>query len=151
MKTFLKKDKLVKLISSVTVFLLILGACNSNDEVETLTPFDEEFFLGFGRTEHLIEGIDINFFSVVGDSRCPTSVECISEGQVTLFFDFIKDGTSLERFTLSMGFNPLEPDRQPKIEVQGYLIEMIQVNPYPQSTVPMGEEVYEAVLKMSKL
>ena len=131
--------------------IFTLTACSSSDEVVERTPFGEEFFLGFGRTENLVDNIDINFFSVIGDSRCPRGMVCISEGEVTLLFDFIKDGKSLENFSLTLGFDQNNPDRQPQKEVQGYLIEMIQVNPYPESAVPMGQELYEAVLKISKL
>jgi len=133
------------------VFLFILTACSPEDEIIKPTPFGEEFFLSFAKTENIEDGVDLKFSAVIGDSRCPRNVECISAGEVTLFFDLNKSGKLLKSFGLTFSENQNNPDRSQKKEIEGYLIELIEVNPYPQSTVPMGAELYEAVLKVSKL
>jgi hypothetical protein len=147
MKYFLKVYKFLFL----GIFLFVLTACPQDEEIIKPTPFGEEFYLSFAKTKQLEEEISIKFSTVIGDSRCPRNVECISAGEVTLFFDLFKAEKNIESFSLTFGEGQNDPNRPRKKEIQGYLIEMIEVNPYPQSTSPMGEELYEVVLKVSKL
>lgn len=147
MKYFLKLCK----FSFFGLLLFTLAACQPDDEISKPIPFGEEFYLSFAKTKSLEEEITIQFSAVIGDSRCPRGAECISEGDVTLFFDLNKSGKLLKSFGLTFGENQNTTDRPRKKEIAGYLVEIIDVNPYPQSTVPMGAEIYEAVLKISKL
>ena len=133
------------------ILLFTLTACPPEDEIPKSTTFGEEFYLNFAKTKQLEEEISIKFSTVIGDSRCPRNVECFSAGEVTLFFDLFKAEKNIESFSLTFGEGQNNPNRPRKKEIQGYLIEMIEVNPYPQSTTPMGDELYEAVLKVSKL
>jgi len=147
MKYFLKLYK----FSFLGLLLFTLTACPPDDEIVKPIPFEEEFYLSFSKIKNLEEELTIKFSAVIGDSRCPRGVECISAGEVTLFFDLNKSGKLVKSFGLTFSENQNNPNRSNKKEIEGYLIEMIEVNPYPQSTVPMGAELYEAVLKVSKL
>jgi len=76
--------------------------------------------------------------TVVEDNRCPTKVDCITVGWVTVSFHVtIED---LEYF-FELTVNPSKPQDAEK-EIGGYNVRLVSVNPYPEGTNEIDLEDY---------
>ena len=92
---------------------------------------DTQFYLKYGKTAYLpTENIKIKFSKFIQDSRCPTKVTCIWQGQVIIGLDIIKNGKQVSTLTLT-----LIPGRDalPIQLIDKYTVTVKEVSPYPQS------------------
>lgn len=133
--------------------LLVLCACCffSCEKEASLSDFvmGTPFNLSFGDTNQAPDdGVTVNFFEVVSDSRCPSDVTCVWEGESSVKLN-LKVGTENENLTLSthemMGQGPQ------KDTIGAYIISLIEVTPYPISTVQVPDEEYEIRLQIDEL
>jgi hypothetical protein len=86
------------------------------------------------------ENLTITFLDILEDSRCPSDVTCIWAGQTRLSFALSND----KKTEIVMGSNDSE-------YVFGeYKIQMVEVRPYPKTTMKINHDDYTAVLKISK-
>ena len=89
------------------------------------------------------ENLNMKFLNVLEDSRCPTDVTCVWQGRTSLSFSvsqLIKTEVILDT---------LEKNN---VAVFGkYQIELIDVNPYPNSSIPTKNDDYTALLRVSKI
>lgn len=106
------------------------GPATLNTEV-TLAPGQSAAVTG---TE-----LTITFYSVVGDDRCPSDVECAASGPVTVSLSVQQGDGEPNEFTLQT-FTDLD-GRSPNVQFEGvtnraevgeYLIQIAAVTPYPQ-------------------
>ncbi len=109
------------------------------------TPFN----IPFAGTNHTPDDeVTVNFFEVVSDSRCPSDVTCVWEGESSVKLN-LKIGAESEDLILSthlkMGQGPQ------KDTIGGYIISLLEVTPYPISTVDVPEEDYEIRLQIDEL
>jgi len=92
----------------------------------------EEFDLAYGQfTQIHAEDISIKFLDVAGDSRCPTGVVCVWEGNAEIILLVNSD-------TLSIN-TTLEPKI---IDYKPYTVELISVLPYPKWNEQIALEDY---------
>jgi hypothetical protein len=79
--------------AAVTLILLTLVACGGGGSGDGGNPgtnyFEEpplwnEYVIGYAETINLAEGVSIEFTAVEQDTRCPTNVQCVDEGNAQI-------------------------------------------------------------------
>jgi len=81
----------------------------------------------------------------VEDSRCPSDVQCVWEGQVTVNVDVNAGWENIGNYTISLN----ESLDGLLIQLDGYSLELIKVEPYPVSTDSIHVSDYVATMKFS--
>lgn len=135
--------------AALTVGAFLLAACAAGQESGDVTarlalPFE----LGVEQTAVIeSEDLSLTFMEVSEDSRCPTGVECVWEGQVTTLISVsIGDKDAGEHsLTLREG----QEDMTSAV-IEGYVIELLAVDPYPTVDEPAGSADYSASYVVSK-
>lgn len=108
---------------------------------------NSEFQLKIDQTV-LIESknISVRFLNVTEDSRCPSDVVCVWEGQVTILLNIMHKDQELGDLALTIrGGQTLAKS------FDGYSIELMQVEPYPKASEPIQTSDYVATLLVSEL
>lgn len=129
--------------------LLLTTACAAGQaasEGESITP-GEPFRLAAGAEVRLPSaGLMVRFASVVGDSRCPSDVTCIWEGnaEIELLLSTNGEETSLRLHTQGSG----QYARQ--ASAHGVTLRLETLDPYPVSTAPPAAEDYVATLLLTE-
>ena len=109
---------------------------------------ETEFQLEIGHTAVIQdEDLEIQFWNLPEDSRCPSDVVCIWEGQVRIILRVGKTGDEKQEVevTSRAGHGDLA-----RAGLGDYLIDLIAVEPYPVSTETIGLEDYVITLVASK-
>jgi hypothetical protein len=117
--------------------------------VEIGQPFD----LGVNQTAYLQSAqLVVKFVNVTEDSRCPSDVTCIWEGQVSVLVDLTNasDGKSLGNLTLTSRGAGGAGDNSSAKTVNGYLLRLVDVQPYPVSTQKISPSDYSAKFVLLK-
>ncbi|MCR4274848.1 MAG: hypothetical protein NUW02_02245 [Candidatus Campbellbacteria bacterium] len=139
----------MKKIFYIVIGLVILSGVSyvifSSRTQEPITPEDEnqntddgrvrapaEVALGVGKTGEGA-GLSLTLNKVVSDSRCPTDVQCIWAGAVTVDVT-LQSGT--EKTTVTMVEN-----EQP-VTFAGYRVSLLSVTPTPKSTISINPQEY---------
>ena len=128
--------------------LLFLAACASGGVTAPTTPaVNEEFTLAPGQTAAVTgTPLQLTFERVRDDSRCPTDVTCIWEGDATVVLK-VKDGTdetSQDLHTNEGG------ERSRKAPAGDYTISLVKLDPAPRSTQPIEAGAYRATLRVAR-
>ena len=110
------------------------------------TTLSSPFYLKYGKTAYIpSENIEIKFSKVIEDSRCPTNVTCIWQGEVIIGLDIIKNGKQLSTLMLT-----LIPGRD-ALPIQfsnKYSVTLIGVSPYPSGqTIALQDYIVQLVVK----
>ncbi len=88
--------------------------------------------------------IRIQFLNVTEDSRCPSGVTCIWQGQVKASIGISKGSQSIGNFTLG-----LTPDKTMALKsFDNYFVQLIDIKPYPVSTNKTLTSDYVATLTL---
>lgn len=93
------------------------------------------------------DGIKIQFLNVTADSRCPSDVTCIWEGEAKVLVNVIENNQDLGNFTLT------SRGGQPDLAVQafdGHTIQVVNVEPYPISTKKLTLSDYSVTFAISR-
>lgn len=105
----------------------------------------DEFAVGYGAS-FVVPGtpLEIAFQALLGDSRCPSDVVCVWEGEGRV------------ELGLTLGDGPTVPvelnTRGPRTATHGgFLITLVELDPYPVSTRPQVPADYVAHLRVSAL
>jgi hypothetical protein len=105
---------------------------------------DLDFVLPIGATALVDQGeLRITFMEVVEDSRCPTDVTCVWEGNGKIALELVHSGIEV-----AVGINTtLDPLTA---EFRGYLVRMIDLDPLPISERPTDPSQYRATLRVTR-
>jgi len=91
----------------------------------------------------------IKFVNITEDSRCPSDVTCVWEGQASVLVSFnASGGKSAGNFTLTIRGSG-SADLSTKA-VNGYLLRLVDVQPYPTSKQKISLSDYTARFVLSK-
>ncbi|UCE12408.1 MAG: hypothetical protein JSV04_09435 [Candidatus Heimdallarchaeota archaeon] len=82
-------------------------------------------------------GIKLKFLDVLDDSRCPSDVQCIWEGTVSLMINIQSDSEDLGNFILNSS-------NLHKASFMGYYVQFKELEPYPISTEIIPKASYYA-------
>jgi hypothetical protein len=130
-------------ITSLVLGLVLIGIASyafADDIIQLGVPFQ----LGFNQTA-TIQDLQIKIANLT-DSRCPSDVTCVWQGQVKILIDINKNSQNLGNFSLSLNDKNLETR-----SFDHYSIHLIEVNPYPISTKKIQLSDYDVTLKLSLL
>jgi hypothetical protein len=138
--------------------ILLIGVsigCNISDIIlpfiddDSLSELGSQFKLKIDQTTAIkSDNIRVTLLNVTNDSRCPSDVQCIWAGQVSVLVSVIKDDVKLGNVTLTLGAG--NPELAVK-NVGDYTVEVLEVNPYPISTHKIMPSEYIVTLKVSKM
>ncbi|HEY8110284.1 MAG TPA: hypothetical protein VIG05_05420 [Candidatus Nitrosotenuis sp.] len=104
----------------------------------------EPFTLKFNQGAMItFDNILVRFSNVTSDSRCPSDVTCIWQGEISVQVDVKKGNANFE--SIILGENN-------EIPIFGkYVIQLLKVEPYPQSTHMIQPDEYIATLVITKI
>jgi hypothetical protein len=104
----------------------------------------EPFTLKFNQGAMItFDNILVRFSNITSDSRCPSDVTCIWQGEVSIQVDVKQENTTFENIILG------ENDEVPIFGK--YFIRLLKVEPYPQSTHMIQQDDYIATLVITKI
>jgi len=132
---------------SITLASLEQGVfAQSSASMSIDTNLDSEFILQINQSAEIkSEDITVTFFNVTSDSRCPSDVTCIWQGQAGIELD-VQKGEVEYTVSLSIG-----GDSSPEESIfNSYLIQLVDLSPYPISTKNIQPEDYTATIKITK-
>ena len=134
----------------VIVPVMLLAACASGGGTAptSLTPaVDEEFTLAPGQTATVKDAqVRVTFERVSEDSRCPTDVTCIWEGDATVVLRIKETADEVTREVHTQGDAP----RSRKAPAGDYVVTLVRLDPMPRSTAPIEASAYRATLLIGR-
>jgi len=123
-------------------FFSIFGQSNSKT-----VDLGKEFTVNFNGTVDVKgENLKIQFLDVTEDSRCPQDVQCIWAGQAKIVLSIHKNNQKNlgnYEFLIQAGNSPMQ-------KIEGYLVKIVKLEPYPVSTKNIEKNDYKATLIVSK-
>lgn len=137
------------LVGLLTISVVSLGHdsfAQSSEPMNIEAEIDSEFLLQVNQSAKIIsEDITITFLNVTADSRCPADVMCVWMGQADIEL-FVQKGDEESTINLSIG-----GDSSPEESIfDMYLIQLMELSPYPYSTEVIRPDEYTATLKITK-
>ena len=133
-------------------FLCIVTLYSSCDNGESDNPLDfqlgQSFELAFGQSaDCTCDNLTVTFAEVLEDSRCPSDVVCIWEGQARIKLNVqAPDGQHPLELISRAGLSDLARDT-----LDNLVYELLDVSPYPVSTRPIDEDDYRIELIVKEL
>jgi hypothetical protein len=98
------------------------------DLMQTSDVNPDQFQLKINHTASLeSDTIKVKFLNVTSDSRCPTDVTCVWEGEAKIVVNIIKDGQNLGDFNLASRAG------QNNLAFDGHQIQITKIDPSPTS------------------
>ncbi len=127
------------------VVLAIVAACDTGpNNPSAQQAGKDEFSVAYGRDVDVPGTLArLGFDQVTEESRCPSDVVCVWEGQVTLVLGVtIGDGPTVPQQVTLRG------EGSALLTIQGVTLTLFRVNPYPITTEPHGPEDYVAFFRV---
>jgi hypothetical protein len=143
----------MKNIWFLIIFLLVASCQKAPSEVSDQI-INKSFKLGIGESVTIKpDNVQIGFDTVISDSRCPIGVVCLWEGESQIKISLIKSRT-----TIIYGEIPIRGYVTAKdtcchkyIDLDGYRITLMQLDPYPQHPIPNDYTKYRATLIVNRI
>ncbi len=132
----------VACIAVLTIAPNVLGATNSGKNILL-----DQFALKPNQTASEPENISVKFLNVTADSRCPSGVTCIWQGEATVVVNVAKNNQDMGHFSLASGLG----DKNATAQIPGgYFLQLVKVEPYPTSGTKIQLDNYTATFTLSK-
>jgi hypothetical protein len=129
----------------IMVAMLCLAACAPAASGPLQVKTGEPFKLSPGESATTESGdLTITFNSVTGDSRCPSDALCIQAGEAKVSLSMQSSGGNLDAELSTAGGDTSQ------VESGGYLVQLVNLEPYPISSQPIAPESYEVTLVVSQ-
>ena len=127
-----------------TGFLLgLLVGCGPPSGGPQQVKAGEPFKLSPGASAKIENGeLTITFNAVTSDSRCPSDATCIQAGEAKVSLTLQSSQGSREVELSTTGDN-----RQ--VAYSSYVVQFVNLEPYPISTIPIAPETYKVTLVIS--
>ena len=129
---------------------LFLAACatgGGNAPTPPTPSLNEEFTLAPGQTA-AVDGTNLRltFDRVSEDSRCPTDVTCVWEGDAVVVLKVKADAEEATRELHTQGGEP----RSRKAPAGDYVVTLVRLDPAPRSTSTIEPSAYRATLRVGR-
>ncbi|MGH7460135.1 MAG: hypothetical protein ACREMA_03785 [Longimicrobiales bacterium] len=130
-----------------------LAGCTSNEPTQPGDPASESivdvgigqpFQLRPGTTAQLPGGLLVGFKGVSSDSRCPSDVVCVWQGDASVRINATVGRMAWTPFDLHTGINPKDAS------FRDWQIRLVAVNPHPRSTAPIPPGDYTITLEVTR-
>ena len=124
--------------------LLAATTCGERSPVGPTASLNQPFTLPRGETASITgTSVRLRFVEVIGDSRCPADVVCIQGGDAIVHVRAF-DGSTAADYALHTGDSARGAATHRQLRV-----ELVQLEPYPFSTRPIGQDDYRATLMVT--
>ena len=137
---------------AVIFALLVTGACASSKGsptepvVYSQAEAADSVRIRVGQTI-VVEGIRVRFKAVESDSRCPSDVVCVWEGDAVANF-VVEQNCNCDTPALEL---KLHTTLQPKSgTAYGFKVELLNLQPYPKASSPTKPDAYYAWIRLTK-
>jgi hypothetical protein len=140
--------KTISLISALFM-LLLLSNCSKNTELTGNSSFSLNDTLELAINKSAINNnnhLTITIDSVLSDSRCPSDVVCIWEGNAAVRFLFANADEETKFVLNTHGGDNFRSDTI----IDEYRIQLVNLKPYPVSTKVISNDEYVAELLIKK-
>jgi hypothetical protein len=139
------------------VLFLTLAACGGADDgsappadYPVELQFGNDYTIGFGETLNLAQGVALEFTTLAEDSRCPTGVQCVSEGNARIILTTM---TPRGNGSVALNTNSQLPD---SALFDFYDVELRKLEPYPTANPQTGSTAipissYEATVHVDRV
>lgn len=130
------------------LLLAILGGASKDPSASTRAPLGKEFSLKIGQRV-VIKGekLSLKFSAVHDESRCPTGVQCVWEGNAGVVVELSKKNKKVVQGMVNTN-NSIKPNQ---LEYEGYTIKLVGLNPYPRADQRIEPKDYKAILMVTKV
>ncbi|MFN2386894.1 MAG: hypothetical protein ABR576_11535 [Thermoanaerobaculia bacterium] len=131
-------------LAVLTVFLAASACSDFDGPTEPRGPFAQRVTLRAGQTTRIEpEGVEIGFFQITVDSRCPITAICIQAGEARGTFGIARSRVNSGLFPFEL--STLHPNRA---EVEGYRVTLESIAPSPTGQpIPPGDYVAELLIE----
>jgi hypothetical protein len=152
----LEDGKIFRSLTDWKIFLILIGlfaisvislekeSFSQEDTMSIVANLGSEFVLHMSQSAEIVdEDMRITFVNVTADSRCPADVMCVWQGRAETQV-FVQKGDEEFIVTLSIG-----GDSSPEESIfDSYLIQLVELSPYPYSSKTIQAEEYAATFKI---
>jgi hypothetical protein len=125
-------------IAIVAAAVVAAPGCNESSS-PCESSQDQMTTLAVGQSATIASGMVLYFERVLSDSRCPSGVACVWEGEVTVALT-LSESMGTTAFTLS--------DHAPTKIVSGYSFTLVSVQPLPTAGSTIPEAAYRATIQI---
>ena len=114
-----------------------------------LKSLDDPFELAWGQTAILPDRTQMTFAELLRDSRCPSDVDCASNGSVMIALEFTGEQDT-QRLELDSVTSTLRGgEKWPQVYAQGYSVALLSVSPpAPPHTIEIPHCAYVVTLQV---
>ena len=137
---------------AVLVASLAIAACASNNALPTepvvysQAEAADSVRVRVGQTI-VVEGIKVRFSAVESDSRCPSDVVCVWEGDAVAVF-VVEQNCDCRTPAFEL---KLHTSLQPKSgTAYGFRVMLLNLQPYPRSSSPTKPDAYYAWIRLTR-
>ena len=134
-------------ILSLPLFLVACASSGGNAPTSPTPGLNEEFTLSPGQTA-TVNGANVRltFDRVSEDSRCPTDVSCVWEGDAVVVLEVKVEAEEATREVHTQG----DGSRSRTAPVGDYVVTLVRLEPVPRSTTPIQASAYRATLRVGR-
>lgn len=133
--------------ATLIVVLAILPSIGCAGPGQITASLGQQFTLGAGQMAAITgDNLSIRFIEVITDSRCPSNVVCIWQGEVSCLTEITKTGAPPYRVVLTQ---PGLSGESAKQAFDGYQVSF-KVEPYPVAGQAIPKDKYQLVLTVIK-
>jgi len=144
----------MKIRYGIFVFLVLFSISTSGTSTLSINSYKDEKYvsevpiiLKINQSETFPETqVKILFKDVLEDSRCPSSVVCVWEGEARISVN-VKVGNQYDSDHI-LTLNNITTSKAFFLE---YSIQLTKIDPYPENTDPISKEQYEASFLLEKI
>jgi hypothetical protein len=134
-------------INLVFLLVAILASCAQDPIISRKVSLNEQFTIKAGH-QVVIKGekLSVQFSSVQNESRCPTGVQCVWEGNAAISIQVSKKRKKSVQAILNTN-TTIQPN---EVAYKKYRIKLLVLNPYPRIDEKIEPRDYEAVMIVTK-
>ncbi len=131
---------------AVAVIVSLGAACMTAPAASQSQPLGRNFDVRVGQTVQIAgETLTVTFERVAEDSRCPTNVKCVWEGDAVVRVTL--QGQNAERGTLNLH---TQAAAAREADFQKYRLRLVQLVPWPKDSGGIPAETYIATLVVTR-
>ena len=133
---------------STRAFWIVIAVCLSlrGDAVNASAQSEQQLVLAVGQSGSLLDtGLTVTFEAVVSDSRCPTGVNCVWEGDAEVRVRI--DATNVKPSTYTLHTSERSPRQISHGDVEVGLVSLV---PHPTTDGPPRAADYRATLSVRR-
>ncbi len=136
------------------ILFLIVASCQKAPTEVSDQIINKSFELSIGESITIEpDNVQVRFDTVTSDSRCPTNVFCFWEGEAQIKISLVKSRTAIIYGEIPIRGYVTAKDTccHKYIDLDGYRITLMQLNPYPQHPIPNDFTKYRATLLVNRI